>query len=307
MTLQQLRYLIAIAQHGSISAAAHRLYISQSGLSLAVKDIERECGVTIFERSSRGIALTPDGAELLSYARQVVEQADLMEARYSKQSKPAPQRLAVASQHFAFTVEAFLDFVKSYDGEGYSFSLRETRTADVIEEVREFRSDLGIIYLSSFNEQPISKALDEAGLSFTRLFQARPHIFVGKGHPLAGRLAVRIDELEPYPRYSFDQGAAEPFFAEEPFAELPHQKRIAVSDRGTLANLLAHHDGYTVSTGILSSEMQGSVVAVPLDTREHMVVGYIVHNERQLSAIAQRYLETLKLFIEDFTRGFADL
>lgn len=308
MTLQQLRYLIAIAQSGSISSAAHELYISQSSLSMAVKDIERECGVTIFERSSKGITLTREGSELLGYARQVVEQADLMEARYSRQAKPVAQHLSIASQHYAFPVEAFLDFVQAYEGDGYSFCLKETRTADIIDDVREFRCDIGILYLSSFNEQVIGKALEDANLSFNRLFQARPHVFVGEGHPLASRKTLRIEELAPYPRYSFDQGTNNSFFfAEEPFAELPHEKKVIVSDRGTLSNLLSHHTGYTVSTGVLSSEMHSGIVSIPLETSEKMVVGYIVHNERQLSPLAQAYIEKLKLFIEEYNKGFASL
>ena len=148
MTLQQLRYLIAIANHGSISAAAHTLYVSQSSLSVAVRDIERETGVTIFERSNRGITLTSDGIELLGYARQVVEQADLMEQRYSGRGGEAAQRLSITSQHYAFVVEAFLELAEEYEGAGYNFSLRETRTSEVIEDVRDFRSDLGVLYLS---------------------------------------------------------------------------------------------------------------------------------------------------------------
>lgn len=308
MTLQQLRYLIAIAQSGSISSAAHELYISQSSLSMAVKDIERECGVTVFERSTKGITLTREGTELLGYARQVVEQADLMEARYSKQEKPIAQRLAIASQHYAFPVEAFLEFVKDYEGEGYTFCLSETRTAEIIEDVKSFRSDIGILYTSTFNEQVIGKALEDANLSFRPLFQARPHIFVGEDHPLAKRQSVRIEELAPYPRYSFEQGTDNSFFfAEEPFVELPHEKKIIVSDRGTLANLLSHHIGYTVSTGVLSSEMHSGIASIPLVTDEKMVVGYIIHNERQLSPLALEYIETLKLFIEEYNKGFATL
>ena len=308
MTLQQLRYLIAIAQSGSISSAAHELYISQSSLSMAVKDIEREFGVTVFERSSKGITLTRDGNELLGYARQVVEQADLMENRYSRQTKPVSQHLSITSQHYAFPVEAFLEFVKDYEGEGYTFILRETRTSEVIEDVREFRSDIGILYMSTFNESVLGKTLADANLTFTPLFQARPHIFVGDNHPLADRDLLEIDELAEYPRYSFEQGTTNSFlYAEEPFAELPHEKKIIVSDRGTLSNPLSHHIGYTVSTGVLSSEMHSGIVSIPLDTKEKMVVGYVIHNERQLSPLATSYIEILKLFIEDYNRGSANL
>ena len=297
MTLQQLRYLIAIANHGSISAAAHTLYVSQSSLSVAVRDIERETGVTIFERSNRGITLTSDGIELLGYARQVVEQADLMEQRYSGRGGEAAQRLSITSQHYAFVVEAFLELAEEYEGAGYNFSLRETRTSEVIEDVRDFRSDLGVLYLSTFNESVIGHALSDANLSFNLLFTAQPHVFVSDKHPLASRTEVTVEDLEDYPRYAF----------EEPLAELPHTKCISVSDRGTLSNLLAHHNGYTISTGVLSSEMYTGIASVPLQTKELMRVGYIVHNERQLSPLAQSYIEKLSLFVEGYQIGLAGL
>lgn len=308
MTLQQLRYLIAVVRCGSISKAARDQFVSQSSVSVAIKDLERECGTVIFERSSKGIALTTEGAELLAYARQVVEQADLMEAHYLKNAEPVPQRLAISSQHYAFPVEAFLEFVKAYEGDSYTFSLRETRTAEIISDVRDFKSDIGILYLSSFNQQVLTKTFEDANLSFNKLFQAKPHIFVGEQHPLADRALLRIEELEDYPRYSFDQGDDNSFFyAEEPFAELSHDKKIIIGDRGTLSNLLAHHLGYTVSTGVLSSEMHSGIVSIPLETDERMIVGYLVHDERQLSELAQEYIEMLKLFIEGFTAGFSEL
>lgn len=309
LTLQQLRYLIAIASCGSISAAAHNLYVSQSSLSVAVKDVERETGVQIFERSNRGITLTRDGVELLGYARQVVEQADLMDARYARSAKPQQaQRLAISTQHYAFCVETFLEFVDEYEGAGYTFSLHETRTSEIIDDVRDFKSDVGILYLSSFNERVLGRALEDANLAFTSLFTAQPHVFVGAHHPLAKRAQVTVDELVDYPRYSFEQGSANSFYyAEEPLAELPHEKRIIISDRGTLSNLLAHHNGYTVSTGVLSSEMHTGIVAIPLDSKEVMNVGYVVHNERQLSDLARCYIEKLKLFIEGYQLGYAAL
>lgn len=308
MTLQQLRYLIAIAECGSFGAAARELYVSQSSLSVAVKDIERETGVTVFTRSSKGITLTSDGTELLGYARQVVEQADLMNRRYSNASRTAVQRLAVSTQHYSFSVEAFLDFVAEVEGDGYDFTLRETRTADIIEDVKSFRSDVGILYKSTYNSRVITMALDDAGLQFTTLFYAKPHVFVGERHPLAHKKIVSPKDLTNYPRYSFEQGQMNSFhYAEEPLAQLPHKKRIAVSDRGTLSNLLAHQDGYHVSTGVLSREMNAGIVAIPLESDEMMDVGYIVHAERQPSELAQRYLQKLQLTVEGYLRGCAAL
>jgi DNA-binding transcriptional LysR family regulator len=284
------------------------LFVSQSSLSVAVKDVERECGITIFERNNRGITPTREGVELLGYAKQVVEQADLMEARYAPGNKQSDQTLAVSSQHYSFPVETFLEFVAAYEGKGYTFTLRETRTHEVIEDVRDFRSDVGVLYLSSFNRAVLTRAFEEAKLEFHALLTAHPHIFVSEKHPLANRKQVSLDELADYPRYSFEQGNTDSFFyAEEPFAELPHEKRVIVSDRGTLSNLLAHHTGYTVSTGILSSEMHTGIVAIPLKTRELMEVGYLVSQERQLSTLAEHYIELLQMFIEDYNQSFSQL
>lgn len=304
MTLQQLRYLIAIAECGSISAAAHQLFVAQSSLSVAVKEIESEAGVTVFQRSNRGITLTTDGVELLGYARQVVEQADLMERRYSQEHRRLPQRLALSTQHYAFCVQAFIDFVDENKGDAYDFILRETRTGEIIQDVQTFRSDLGVLYLSSFNERVITKALNDAGLTFHTLFKARPHIFVSEHHPLASREIIHVEDLAEYPRYSFEQGSDNSFYyAEEPLSSLPHSKKIAISDRGTLSNLLANHDGYTVSTGILSKEMHTGIASVPLDIDETMRVGYILHSQRTPSPLANRYLEKLK----EAVAGYGDL
>lgn len=308
MTLQQLRYLIEIASCGSISQAAHNLYTSQSSLSVAVKDIEAEMGITIFERSNRGITTTREGMEFLGYARQVVEQADLLEQRYSKAAEPTEKQLSVSSQHYTFCVESFLEFVEEYEGSGYTFTLRECRTSEIIEDVRDFRSDVGILYMSSFNKQVIGRALEDANCTFKPLFTARPHIFVNSNHPLAGENMVSLDDLADYPRYTFEQGNANSFYySEEPFAELPASKRVIISDRGTLSNLLLHHSGYIVSTGVVSSEMNAGIIAIPIDTEEIMSVGYIVHNERQLSALALRYIEKLQLYIEEYQVGYSGL
>lgn len=293
MTLQQLRCLIAIAECGSISAAASKLYVSQSSLSVTVRDIEQETGVTVFTRSNRGIELTNDGIELLGYARQVVQDADLMERRYDRANRRPDRRLAVSSQHYAFCVEAFIEFADENDAPDYNFSLRETRTGEIIEDVRLYRSDVGVLYLSNFNRRALERAIRDAGLKFTRLFSAKPHVFVGENHPLAGRASITLDELEAWPRYSFEQGTDSFFYSEEPLAELPHSRCITFSDRGTLSNLLANHSGYTISTGVLSSEMHTGIASIPLVTDEVMEVGYVVQAHRPLGDLAQRYVEKL--------------
>ena len=293
MTLQQLRYLIAIAEQGSINAAAARLYASQSNLSTAVKELERELGITIFTRSNRGVTLTNDGTELLGYARQVVEQADMLEARYAGDAPHA--RLAVSTQHYYFSVQAFMQVADEFQGDEYDFILRECATGQIIDDVRSFRSEAGILYVDDFNRRVLERAFAEASVSFYPLFRAGVHVFLSERHPLAGRAVLTPEDLEPYPRYSFEQGADNSFYyAEEPFSFLPHKKVIRISDRGTLTNLLTHHSGFTLSTGVLSEEMHSGIASIPLDTDATMEVGYLMHDERKPSELLVRYIDALR-------------
>ena len=237
MTLQQLRYLIAISEHGSINAAAQSLYVSQSNLSTAIKELERELGITIFTRSNRGVTLTNDGTELLGYARQVIEQADMMEARYAR-GRTEYMHLAVSTQHYYFSLQAFINVAEGCASDKYDFILRECATGQIIDDVRTFRSDIGILYLDSFNSRVLKKAFADAGVTFFPLFEARVHVFVGEHHPLASQSIVKLEDLAPYPRYSFEQGQTNSFYySEEPFGHLRRDRNIRFSDRGTLTNL----------------------------------------------------------------------
>ena len=298
MTLQQLRYLIAIAEYGSMNAAAYNLYASQSNLSTAIRDLERELGITIFKRSNRGVTLTSEGTELLGYARQVVEQANMLENRYAKDSGQRT-RLAVSAQHYAFSVQAFVNVIEQCDTSDYEFVMRETSTGQIIEDVGSFRSEIGILFIDSFNERVLEKAWTDANLVFHPLFDARIHVFVGAHHPLATREIVRPSELEEWPYLTFEQGTENSFyFSEEPMSYLPHRKLIRVNDRGTMTTLLSHHDGYLLSSGVLSDEMQlGSIVSIPFDTDERMRVGYLMHRERKPSRLLQRYLDRLSSIV----------
>ena len=300
MRLQQLRYLIAVAERGSMNAASQSLFVSQSSLSVAVKELEDEMGVKVFHRSNKGIELTSDGVELLGYARQVVEQADLMLQRYTG-NPGAHQRLIVSTQHYAFAVQAFIDFIREHDDAEFDFHLRETRTVDIVDDVAAFRSDLGILFLSDFNERVLRRRFAEDGLVFTSLFKAKPHIFVREGHPLAKQDVVTVDQLAGYPRYSFDQGAESSlYYSEEPLCWLPCTRNVGASDRGTLTGLLTSYDGYLVSTGVRSDEMHTGIASVPLETDEVMDVGYVVHRERKLSPLAQDYIQKLCRRILDY-------
>ena len=298
MTLQQLRYLIAIAESGSISSAANNIYASQSNLSIAIKELEREFGITIFTRSNRGVTLTNEGSELLAYARQVVEQADMLEGRFSRNAAPRA-RLAVSAQHYAFSVRAFINVAERCGSEEYEFIMRETATHEIIEDVKNFRSDVGVLYITKDNSRVLNKAFSDANLTFNPLFEAPVHVFVGEGHPLAARTTISLEELAPYPRYSFEQGTTNSFyFSEEPFGQVPHSKNIRVSDRATYTTLLTDFNGYALSTGVLTPEMQGGIVSIPLATDLKMTVGYLVHENRVASELMQTYIDELKAVVK---------
>lgn len=294
MTLQQLKYVIEIASRGSMNLAAKRLFISQPSLSNAMKDLEEEIQITIFERTNKGISLSKEGVEFLGYARQVVEQAELLEARYLD-AKPSPQHFSVSTQHYAFAVNAFVNMVREYGQDEYELALHETKTHEIIQDVKSLRSEIGIIYLNEFNTKVISRLLKDANLQFNRLFTAKPHIFISSKNPLAKQDRVTLDQLQEYPYLSFEQGEYNSFhFSEEILSTLSHQKSIRVNDRATLFNLLIGLNGYTISTGVLSSDLNGNeIIPVPLDCDEVIHVGWISHKNVALTKLASAYIEQL--------------
>ena len=299
MTLQQLKYVIEVARSRSISKAAHNLFISQPSLSNALKELEKELGITIFLRTNRGIDLTLEGSEFLGYARQVVEQAELLEERYSN-TKLRQQHFSVSAQHYAFAVSAFVRLLENYDREEYEFTLRETKTYEIIDDVKKMRSEIGILYVNHFNKKVIHKFLREGNLAFHTLFQANPHVFISSKNPLAVRDFVTLEDLEPYPYLSFEQGDYNSFyFSEEILSTLSRPKNIRVSDRATLFNLLIGLNGYTISTGVISRELNNDIVAVPLKVDEQMEVGYITLKNGPLSKLGTMYIEYLRETIKE--------
>jgi len=295
MTLQQLKYILAIVSCGSISEAAKQLYISQPSLSSAVKEIEEEFGIEIFVRSPKGIALTNEGIEFLGYARQVVEQAELMEQRYLNK-RPSRKLCSISTQHYAFAVQAFVALMKTLGENEYECTLRETRTHEIIEDVRNLRSEIGILYLSEFNRKVITKLLRDHDLKFHPLFTAKPHVFISVHHPLAQREMLEMDELDEYPCLVFEQGEYNSFyFAEEILSTRSYRKKILVSDRATLFNLLIGLNGYTISSGVLNQDVYGGLIKpVRLKTDEDMLIGYITNRKTSLSRLGRLYVAKLK-------------
>lgn len=294
MRIQQLHYIIKIVETGSMNEAAKQLYITQPSLSNAVRDLEREMGIDIFIRNPKGITLTKDGVEFLSYARQVVEQTSLLEERY-KNPTAKRELFSVSSQHYAFVVNAFVSLLKGADMTRYELYLRETRTWEIIDDVKNFRSEIGVLFLNNYNRDVLTKMLEDNRLYYTPLFKTKPHIFISKTHPLANSEKVNLEDLKDYPYFSYDQGIHNSFyFSEEILSQVPHDKSIVVSDRATLFNLLIGLDGYTVATGILNSNLNGdNIASIPLDVDDEIELVYIQHQKASLSTMGETFIKYL--------------
>ncbi len=294
MTLQQLKYFVTAVECGNITAAAEKLYISQPSLSNAIHNLEKEMGVTAFSRSNKGVVLTHEGEELLSFSRNLLEQAEVMKEHFGTGGKRSP-RFSVSCQHYSFAVNAFVELVKEFDADQYSFILRETQTGEIIDDVANGNSEIGIIYLSESNEEVLKKLIKKNELVYTELFSANPHVFICKDHPLAGENIITPEELKPYPYLVFEQGERNSFyFSEELVSVLDFPKHIQVRDRATLFNLVIGLNGFTVSSGVIDSKLNGdSIIARPLKIDGSMRIGYIKKKNIMLSRYAEFYLEAL--------------
>ena len=263
MTLQQLRYVIAVADHGSMNEAAKALFISQPSLSGAVKELEKELGFELFLRTSRGIVVTP--------------------------------KFSVSMQHYSFAVKAFVETVKRAGMENYEFAVYETRTYEIIENVRNFKSELGILYMNDMNRKVLEKILRENQLKFTELFSCDTYVYLRSGHPLAGREILSMKDLEPYPCLAFDQGKNNSFYlAEEMKSTYDYDRIIKANDRATMLNLMNGLDAYTLCSGIICEELNGDdSLAIPLKESEKMQIGYIHRAGSVVSALGEIYIEEL--------------
>lgn len=296
MTLQQLRYAIAIADKGSMNEAAKALFIAQPSLSETIKELEKELGISVFLRSNRGISITPEGEEFLGYARQVCEQAELLENRFI--NKETKKKFSVSMQHYTFAVNAFVETVKQIGLDNYEFAVHETMTGEVIDNVKNFKSELGVLYVSDFNEQVISKLLRENSLEFIELFECDTYVYLWSKHPLAGKSMISMSDLDEYPCLAFDQGKNNSFFlSEEMKSTYDYKRLIKANDRATLLNLMVGLNAYTLCSGIICEELNGDdYKAIPLKESEKMRIGYIKRKGTHLSGIGKLYVEELQKY-----------
>lgn len=299
MTLQQLKYAITVAQTGTITEAAEKLYISQPSLTNAIHELEKEMNIEIFTRTNKGIIVSKDGEDFLGYARQVLEQAAVLEDKY-KGGGGGKKKFCISTQHYSFAVNAFVDLIKKYGQDEYDFSIRETQTYEIIEDVAKMNSELGIIFMDDFNDVVLNKILKSNDLEFHQLYLAKPHVFISRRHPLAGKQIITNEQLEAYPYLSYEQGEHNSFyFSEEIFSTYERKKNIRVRDRATLFNLLIGLNGYTVCSGIIDKKLNGKdIIAVPLADEKDMRIGYITHRKGMISRLGNTYIEALKKYLQ---------
>lgn len=304
MTLVQLKYAIIVAGVHSLNEAAKKLFISQPSLSAAIHSLENEIGFEIFNRSKNGITLTTAGAEFIGYARSVMEQYEILDAKYISQIN-VKKRFSVSMQHYTFAVNAFVELVKQYGMDEYEFEVHETKTHEIIENVRNRKSELGILYLNDYNRAVLMKIFSESALYFTPLFECRIYVYMWKGHPLAGREEIALEELEEYPCLGFSQGEHNSFyFAEEVLSTYQYKRFIRASDRATLLNLMVGLNGFTLCSGIICEDLNGSdYCAVKLRSDEKMTIGYIARKDSVLSPIGEKYLQEIAKYQEAIHNG----
>ena len=299
MTLQQLKYALTIADCGSMNEAAKQLFISQPSLSETMKELETEIGLDIFLRSNRGIVITPEGEEFLGYARQVTEQFGLLQSKYI--DKKVKEKFSVSTQHYTFAVKAFVETVKQTGMEQYEFAVHETTTISVIENVKNFKSEIGVLYENDFNEKVLNKMFKENGLEFVELFSCDTFVYLWSGHPLAKQDVITMEELDEYPCLSFDQGKNNSLYlAEEMKSTYEYRRLIKANDRATLLNLMIGLNAYTLCSGIICEDLNGNdYKAVPLKETEKMRIGYIKRKGAKVSHIGEIYIEELKKYREN--------
>ncbi len=296
MTLQQLRQAITIADSKSMNEAAKKLFLSQPSLSAAVKELEEEIGITIFIRSNRGITVTPQGIEFLGYARQVIDQYELLEEKYI--AKTSKKYFSVSTQHYTFAVKAFVEMVKKVGMEEYEFAIHETRTDAIIQAVKEFKSEVGIIYLNDLNEQVISKMLRDKGLEFVEILECDTFVYLWEKHPLAKNEVISMSALEAYPCIAFSQGDNDSFYlSEEMKSNYEYKQMIRVDDRATALNLILGLNGYTLCSGITCNELNGeNYITIPLQESDKMRIGYIKRKGAKLSSLGSLYIEEISKY-----------
>ncbi|MBR3057881.1 MAG: LysR family transcriptional regulator [Clostridiales bacterium] len=300
MTILQLKYVIAIANSKSFREAASRLFVSQPALSSTIRELEEELDIQLFERTNKGIRLTEPGKEFLVYAKEAVSQYELIEDRYLDKDLDK-KHFSVSMQHYIFAVHAFIEVLKEFDSGKYTFAVHETRTDEVLNNVRSLDSEVGVISYSRTTEKIMKKLFREFQLEFHPLITRETFVYVWKDHPLAKRKELSLEDLKDYPCISFDQSSENDFYlTEEALGDYDFDKLIKTNDRATSAELMAAMNGYSIGTGIMTESLaiKKDFVTIKLKEEDPLTIGYIVRSNHKLSEIGQKYIDMLLKYKE---------
>ena len=298
MTFQQLTYVVEISKCGSINKAAQKLFLSQSGISTAVRELEEELGIQFFVRSNRGVEFTQEGKEFLSYAVSLLEQKQRIESLYGEaRNSSAPVRFSVSTQRYPFTEDAFLRMLRRTTDNRYVFSIRETGMDAVIDDVYDHRADIGVIFLTELTEKIIRRLLDARDLDFHEIAAVSPCIYVRKGHPLANRDEVTEEDLAglPYVSFEHNQGVGTDYSEEYQLLSMKKPPRqISVNNRATMMNVLAATDAYTTGSGLLVEGITSqAVVTMPLAGKTCIRIGWIRPRNSKLTPYVAQFVGLL--------------
>ena len=299
MTLQQINYIITIAESHSMNKAAEKLFIAQPTLTGAVRDVENELGIQIFHRTHKGVTATVEGEAFLAKIKRVYQQYEEVMEEYGEEMK-FRRRFAVSMQHYSFAVKAFIEMAKHYDSNQFDLALRETATANVIKDVSSLKSEISIIYTCETNQRVINRLLRENELEFHSLIVCPASVYLARSHPLAGEKELTFEQLAPYPCLSFDQeNDTEIYFAEEILVEHAYQKTVKATDRATMMNLMAGLNGYTLCSSIYSEKLSGDqFLVIPFKNEDSvqstMNIGYITKKNNALSSMGKQFIDEVK-------------
>ena len=303
MTLQQMYYLITIADNHSMNKAADKLFIAQPTITSAVRDAEKEIGMQIFHRTHKGVIPTSEGKVFLDKIKKVIQQYEEIMETYDDKKKYR-RKFAVSMQHYSFAVKAFIEMAKHYDSNQFDLALRETTTAKVINDVSSLKSEIGILYICETNQRVMNRLFRENELEFNSLIECPASVYLARSHPLANKEKLTFEELAPYPCMSFEQGSeTEIFFAEELLTEHIYQKTVKATDRATMMNLIEGLNGYTLCSNIYSEKLSGDqFFVIPFktggNTQNMMNIGFITKKNFELSHMGKDFLNEVKHELE---------
>ena len=298
MNIQQLRYVVAIANSGTFREAAEKMYVSQPSLSISVRDLEKELGFKIFRRTSSGTFLTRRGMEFYEKAQELVKGFDVFQNQYANPEEEKKE-FSISSQHYDFLPPVITQFSVLYP-ENKNFRIFESTTVQILDEVAQGHSELGIIYLNKQNTKGIMQRVDKLGLEVVDLIPFQTHIYLRKGHPLAKKEFLVMEDLAHLPTVRFTQEKDEYLYYSENFVDTSSSSQLFnVTDRATLNGILERTDAYATGSGFLDSQSVNGITVIPLidDLNNKMV--YVKREEVDLSPVAEKFVQVMEAYFDE--------